>query len=185
MALFPAHRERRFGDATLVGYLYAAPAAGALARVARLRLGRARAPPGTRGRPRGLGLGSRDHRLRRSRTALAGARLLALAGFADEVSAIFRTTMLLALTPDRLRGRLIGIEFMQVASAPTLGNLEAGVVASATSLRFSIASGGILCIAGTLVTCARVPALVRYDAKAVPTLGVTSSPARCTRSRPS
>ena len=34
------------------------------------------------------------------------------------------------VTPDAMRGRLSGIEFAQVASAPTLGNVEAGVVAS-------------------------------------------------------
>ena len=58
-----------------------------------------------------------------------------------------------------------GIEFMQVASAPSLGNVEAGVVASATSIRFSVASGGILCVVGTLVSAALFPALLRYDAK--------------------
>jgi hypothetical protein len=91
--------------------------------------------------------------------------LLAVAGFADQVSAIFRNAMVLALTPDRLLGRVRGIEFMQVASAPSVGNLEAGVVASATSIRFSVASGGILCIAGTLVSAALFPALLRHDAK--------------------
>jgi hypothetical protein len=74
--------------------------------------------------------------------------------------------MLLTLTPDRLRGRLLGIEFFQVASAPTLGNLEAGVVASLTSIRFSVASGGLLCIVGTLATALAFPALLRYDSKA-------------------
>src|SRR5207302_2970341 len=52
--------------------------------------------------------------------------LLAAAGAADNVSAVLRSTMLFALTPDHLRGRLIGIEFAQVASTPALGNLEAG-----------------------------------------------------------
>ena len=70
--------------------------------------------------------------------------LLALAGAADNISAVFRATIMLSATPESMRGRLTGIEFMQVASAPTLGNLESGVVASLTSLRFSIVSGGIL-----------------------------------------
>ena len=91
--------------------------------------------------------------------------LVALAGFTDQVSAIFRNAMLLALTPDRLIGRVRGIEFMQVASAPSLGNLEAGVVASLTSIRVSVASGGLLCIAGTLASAAAFPVLLRYEAK--------------------
>jgi MFS-type transporter involved in bile tolerance (Atg22 family) len=91
--------------------------------------------------------------------------LVGLAGLADQVSAIFRNAMLLALTPDRLLGRVRGIEFAQVASAPSLGNLEAGVVASLTSIRISVASGGLLCVAGTLASAAAFPALVRYEAK--------------------
>jgi hypothetical protein len=70
------------------------------------------------------------------------------------------------VTPDSLRGRLSGIEFAQVASTPALGNVEAGVVASLTSLRFSIVSGGLLCIAGTVAIALAVPALLRYDSRA-------------------
>jgi len=58
-----------------------------------------------------------------------------------------------------------GIELAQVASAPTLGNVEAGIVASITSLRFSIVSGGIACIVGTVVILAALPQLLRYDAR--------------------
>jgi hypothetical protein len=64
-----------------------------------------------------------------------------------------------------LRGRLTGIEFMQVASAPTLGNVEAAVVASLTNIRFSIVSGGLACVGGTLLVALAFPALIRYDAK--------------------
>ena len=53
----------------------------------------------------------------------------------------------------------------QVASGPTLGNTEAGLVASFTSLRFSIVSGGVLCVIGAVVTALCVPALVRYDSR--------------------
>jgi hypothetical protein len=53
---------------------------------------------------------------------------------------------------------------MQVASAPSLGDLEAGVLASVTSLRFSVASGGFLCIAGCIVTALALPGFLRYDA---------------------
>jgi MFS family permease len=78
---------------------------------------------------------------------------------------VLRSTMLLELTPDSLRGRLIGIEFAQVASAPALGNLEAGTVASLTSIRTSIVSGGIACVAGCALLALAFPALLRYDAR--------------------
>ena len=81
-------------------------------------------------------------------TLWLGLVLLALAGAADNISAVFRATIMLSATPESMRGRLTGIEFMQVASAPTLGNLESGVVASLTSLRFSIVSGGFRASSG-------------------------------------
>ena len=92
--------------------------------------------------------------------------LLAVAGAADFVSAVLRSTIVLVATPDALRGRITGIEFTQVAAAPTLGNVEAGVLASLTSLRFSIVSGGLACIAGCGLLALAIPALLRYDAKA-------------------
>jgi hypothetical protein len=92
--------------------------------------------------------------------------MLAVAGAADFVSAVLRSTIVLVATPDAMRGRITGIEFTQVAAAPTLGNVEAGVLASLTSIRFSIVSGGLACIAGCGVLALAIPALLRYDAKA-------------------
>ncbi len=82
---------------------------------------------------------------------IGNAAPLAVAAIADRVSAVFRSTIMLSATPESMRGRLTGIEFMQVASAPTYGNVEAGLVASLTSVRFSVVSGGLVCVAGTVV----------------------------------
>src|SRR4029079_2013096 len=95
--------------------------------------------------------------------------LVAVAGGADFYSAVLRSTMLLRSTPDHLRGRLLGIEFMQVASAPSLGDLEAGALASLSSLRFSVVSGGFACIAGCIVTALALPKFLRYGSDAQPT----------------
>ncbi len=89
--------------------------------------------------------------------------MLAVAGAADFVSAVLRSTILLQVTPDTMRGRLSGIELAQVAGTPALGNVEAGAVASLTSLRFSIVSGGILCVLGTAIVALALPAFLRYD----------------------
>jgi MFS family permease len=91
--------------------------------------------------------------------------LLAIAGAADYVSAVLRSTILLTATPDALRGRLSGIELAQVASAPSLGNVEAGALAALTNVRFSVVSGGVACVVGTIAIALALPALVRYDAK--------------------
>jgi hypothetical protein len=165
MALFPAIATHKYGDPTLVGYLYAAPYAGALAtsllsgwipHVRRQGLAVAIAASGW-----GLAIAAFGF----ADTLWLGLLLLAIAGGADDISAVFRSTIMLSATPENMRGRLTGIEFMQVASAPTLGNVEAGVVASLTSLRFSIVSGGLACVAGTLIVAALFPALLLYDAK--------------------
>ena len=165
MALFPAIATHKYGDATLLGYLYAAPYAGALVssiasgwipHVRRQGLAVAIAAAGW-----GVAIAAFGF----SDTLWLGLVLLAVAGAADNVSAVFRSTIMLSATPEALRGRLTGIEFMQVAAAPTLGNVEAGVVASLTSLRFSIVSGGIACVAGTLLVALAFPALILYDAK--------------------
>ena len=165
MALFPAIATHKYGDPSLVGYLYAAPYAGALASSLASgwiphvrRQGVAVAIAASAWGVAIAAFGFAD-------TLWLGLVLLALAGAADNISAVFRATIMLSATPENMRGRLTGIEFMQVASAPTLGNVEAGAVASLTSLRFSIVSGGLACIVGTLVVVALFPALLRYDAK--------------------
>jgi MFS family permease len=165
MALFPAIATHRYGDPTLVGYLYAAPYGGALAsslasgwipHVRRQGLAVAVAA---------IGWGVAIAAFGFADSLWLGLLLLAVAGAADNISAVFRSTIMLTATPEAMRGRLTGIEFAQVASGPTLGNMEAGVVASLTSLRFSIVSGGFMCVIGTIATCLAFPALVRYDAK--------------------
>lgn len=165
-ALFPALADRQFdAGAEVVGFLYAAPYAGALV---------ASVLSGWTGRVRRQGVavavaaacwGAALVVFGLASALWLALLMLAFAGAADMVSAVFRSTILFAATPEGMRGRLSGIELAQVASAPTLGNVEAGVVAAFTSVRFSIVSGGLACIAGTAVVCAAVPALLRYDAR--------------------
>jgi MFS family permease len=90
---------------------------------------------------------------------------LALAGAADVVSAIFRSTILQLSVPDRLRGRISGIHILVVTGGPRLGDLEAGVVAQLVSLTFSVVSGGVACIVGAFATGAAYPELRRYSAR--------------------
>ena len=165
-ALFPAIALHRLGgDASTVGYLYAAPYAGALA--CSLLSGWT-----THFRRQGLGVtvmaclwGGAIAGFGFMTSLWPALVLLAVAGGADFYSAVLRSTMLLRTTPDHLRGRLLGIEFMQVASAPSLGDLEAGVLASVTSLRFSVVSGGFACIAGCLITALALPQFLKYDSR--------------------
>ena len=94
-----------------------------------------------------------------------GLLCLAVAGAADAVSAVFRSTILQEATPDALRGRLGGVFIVVVAGGPRLGDVESGSVAALTSTEFAVVSGGIACMAGVLALAAAVPAFVRFDAR--------------------
>ena len=88
--------------------------------------------------------------------------LLAAAGWADVISAVFRNTILQLVAPDAMRGRLSALHIAVVTSGPRLGDVEAGAVAAATSVRFAVVSGGLACIAGVGVLHAVSPVLARY-----------------------
>jgi MFS family permease len=92
--------------------------------------------------------------------------MLAVAGWADVISAIFRSTILQVSVPDRLRGRLSGIHILVVTGGPRLGDLEAGLVARYVSTWFSVVSGGIACIVGAGLVAAAYPELRRYHSTA-------------------
>jgi MFS family permease len=93
------------------------------------------------------------------------AALLAIAGAADSVSAVCRSTINQTVTPDHMRGRMSSVFSLVVTSGPRLGDVEAGAVASATGPRFSVTSGGLACMAGVGVIMLAFPALMRYDAE--------------------
>ncbi|HWT24651.1 MAG TPA: MFS transporter [Solirubrobacteraceae bacterium] len=93
------------------------------------------------------------------------AAMLAVAGAADSVSAVCRSTINQTITPDALRGRMSSVFMLVVTSGPRLGDVESGVVASASSARFAVVSGGLACLAGVLVVLVAFPALLAYDAE--------------------
>jgi MFS family permease len=103
-----------------------------------------------------------------SRWLWLGLVLLALAGWADVISAIFRTTILQMAAPDRLRGRLFGIHILVVTGGPRLGDVEAGVVARLVSPTFSVVSGGIACVIGAGLVAFAYPELRRARAGKTP-----------------
>ena len=91
--------------------------------------------------------------------------LLAIAGAADSVSAVCRSTINQTVTPDAMRGRMSSVFSLVVTSGPRLGDVEAGAVAGVAGPRFSVTSGGIACVVGVFAIMAAFPALVRYDAE--------------------
>ena len=88
-----------------------------------------------------------------------------LAGAADLVSGLFRSVIWNQTIPDEMRGRLAGIEMLSYSLGPLGGQARSGLVADLTSVRTSIVSGGILCVAGVAATTAWLRDFWSYDAR--------------------
>lgn len=162
-ALFPALGLTVFrGGAQTVGWLYAAPAVGAL-------LGAA-----------GSGWVGRIQRPGRAvlvTVVLWGAAItvfgltpwlplallmLAFAGWADIISEVLRSSMLQLSTPDHLRGRITAVWLAQTNGSPRLGNLESGLVATLTNAQISATTGGVACMFGALALAWWLPSFRRF-----------------------
>jgi MFS family permease len=163
-AVFPALAVHLYGGgAGVVGLLYAAPGAGAL--VGSLFTGW-------------------TARIRHQGRAIAacvvvwggtiavfgvvpvlwiGLILLAVAGAADVISAVFRQNVQQRAVPDHLQGRLSGTFFAVVAGGPRLGDLETGVAAAIGGPEFAVWSGGLACVVGVGVLLWRIPELWADD----------------------
>jgi MFS family permease len=168
-AAFPALAQQTFGNESLVGYLYAAPAVGAMLAA--------------------LSTGWVDRIERQGFAVVAsvavwGAAImiaglttfsftstlvfLAIAGAADVVSAVFRGTMLLENSPDALRGRTSSVNLMVVTGGPRLGDVEAGLVAGAIGAQGSVIAGGAACLLATLGVAARFKRFRSYRRSEAP-----------------
>ena len=167
-ALFPALASSVFGGgASTVGFLYAAPGAGAL--IGALTTG-------------WVGRIQRQGRAVIIAVIVWGLAitgfglvpwlpaalvLLAVAGWADVISAVFRNTIIQLAVPDALRGRLSGLQMAVVAGGPRVGDFEAGTVATGFGNTSSVVSGGLVCIAGALVLARLLPGFRRQRAAEV------------------
>jgi MFS family permease len=163
-ALFP-QLATHFGGPGVLGLLFTAPAAGSL-------LVSASSGWATRVRRQGrvfaLAAGAWG-------VAVVGLGLapnlwlallaLTVAGGLDMVSGLMRMTIWNQSVPDSLRGRLAGIEMLSFTSGPALGNVEGGLVEALAGLRTSIVSGGVACVAATVLLVAFLPGLWKYDSQ--------------------
>src|SRR5690606_12351073 len=87
---------------------------------------------------------------------------LALAGGADMISGMFRSTIWNETIPNNMRGRLAGIEMISYMTGPLIGNTRAGWMASAYSIQTSLIGGGILCCFGVALSAAMLPKFWKY-----------------------
>ncbi|HEY8652111.1 MAG TPA: MFS transporter [Dermatophilaceae bacterium] len=176
-ALFPAVAVLAFGGgARTVGYLASAVAVGSIvAMVFSGKLGHLRrqglavvvcvALWGVSISGFGISVALAGGVWTRSSALLMAAFFLACAGAADSVSAVFRTTILQAATPDHLRGRLQGVFIVVVAGGPRLGDLVSGSVATVSSEALAAIAGGIACVVAVAALTAWQRGFLRYDAQ--------------------
>jgi MFS family permease len=167
VVLYPAFTRDVLGGTPVdLGFLYAAEALGPL--LVALISGRAKHV-----RRQGLvtiiacmcwGLGIIGFGL--ASTLLFAVLFLMLASASDMVSGLYRDAILKTVTPDEMRGRMEGVSLSVVGTGPSIGNAEAGFLASLTTIRTSIVSGGIACIIGAGVLAIVLPKYRRYDAAA-------------------
>jgi MFS family permease len=145
------------------GWLYAAPAVGAVATSAVM------VPMTERIERRGptllwavAGYGLATVVFGISRSFWLTFACLALTGATDTVSMVIRNIVRQLETPDRLRGRMTGVNMVFFMGGPQLGELEAGVVANWFGAPFSVITGGVGCLIATAWVAASTPALRRY-----------------------
>jgi MFS family permease len=167
-ALFPEMAERTFGDppggGLALGWLYAAIPIGALlcgiasgwiGRIHRHGVGVTVAVCVWGVAVIGFGL---------AHALWLAVVFLVLAGAADMVSMVYRSTILQAAAVDEMRGRMQGVFIVVVAGGPRVADLVHGWSAAGVGTSATAAGGGVLVIVLTVVAVACLPAFWRYRA---------------------
>jgi len=99
---------------------------------------------------------------------------LACMGAADAVSTIIRNTIRQLQTPDHIRGRMTSINQIFFQGGPQLGEVEAGLVATAFGVPFAIISGGIGTIVAAVLIVLKWPQLHTYNGDEPALAGATA-----------
>jgi len=90
---------------------------------------------------------------------------LAAAGFFDMISGMFRMTIWNQTIPNYIRGRLASLEMISYLTGPMLGGAKMGIVAERYGVKTAIISGGILCVAGVVLSSLLLPKFITYDGR--------------------
>lgn len=162
-ALFPAMAVMLGGTKTL-GWLYAAPAIGALIITVFSAWTKKIKRHGAAVAIAAILWGSSIACVGLFNNLLMIVFFLILAGAADCVSGIFRTTIWNETIPNKLRGRMASLEMVSYMSGPLLGSAQVGFLASMTSTQFAISIGGILCVISVFFSIFLLPSFWKYHA---------------------
>jgi MFS family permease len=94
-----------------------------------------------------------------SRSFWLSAFLLVPTGFAFMVEMASSNTLIQAMVPDHLRGRVMALYSMMFMGMAPFGALLAGALAHGLSAPVTVAIGGAVCVAGGIAFAMRLPAL--------------------------
>ncbi|GLW45465.1 MFS transporter [Streptomyces sp. NBRC 14336] len=160
MSLFPLVNEERFGGSprTLGLFMSAVAVGGVTATAFSGRLTRLARPGAVMLCGAGV-WGAALALFGMTTSAWAGLGLLVVAGAADSVSVLSRTTIVQTRTPDALLGRVTAAEQIVGQAGPHLGNLRGGLVAGWTSGATALVTGGLLCVLAVAYVATSTPEL--------------------------
>lgn len=94
-----------------------------------------------------------------SRNFILSMTLLALSGMLDAVSVVIRSTIMQALTPDNMRGRVSAVNTIFIGSSNEIGAFESGLTARLMGLVPAVIFGGTMTLIVVLVGWKKSPAL--------------------------
>jgi MFS family permease len=171
-ALFPEMAERTFGDphggGLALGWLYAAIPIGALvcgiasgwlSRISRHGVAVVIAVCAWGVAVVGFGM---------SHSLWLAVVFMGLAGAADFVSMVFRSSILQSATTDEMRGRLQGVFTVVVAGGPRIADVTHGWASAGVGTAAAASGGGTLVIVFVIVAVVSLPAFWRYRAPISP-----------------
>src|SRR5204862_534199 len=92
-----------------------------------------------------------------SRSFWLSAALLVPVGFAMMVQMAASNTLIQAMVPDRLRGRVMAVYSMMFLGMAPFGALLAGLLAHRLGAPLTVAMGGLVCIGGALIFRSELP----------------------------
>ncbi len=163
MALFPVINEERFGGSPqTLGLLFSVVALGGVLASVLSGLITRRNRPGLVLLACGALWGAALAGVGLSEQLPVVLALLALAGAADTWSVVSRATIVQSSTPDSHRGRVASLEHIVGAAGPRIGDLRAGIVATATSGATALSIGGLTCVATIGLIASVTPQLRRF-----------------------
>jgi MFS family permease len=171
-ALFPEMAERTFGDppggGLALGWLYAAIPIGALvcgiasgwlSRISRHGVAVVVAVCAWGAAMVGFGM---------AHSLWLAVVFMGLAGAADFVSMVFRSSILQSATTDEMRGRLQGVFTVVVAGGPRIADVTHGWAAAGVGTAVAASGGGGLVIVFVIIAVVLLPAFWRYKAPISP-----------------